>query len=77
MSLEAPENALEELSAEEAEAMKLLLLDLLHMNRRAEEQGHSLVEIIARAARDQFGIDIRPSHDRGIVSRRANKVDGY
>ena len=71
------ENALEELSKEDAEAMKLLLLDLLHMNRRAEAQGSSLVDIIVQAARDQKGIDIRPSHDRGLVSRRANEVDGY
>lgn len=67
------ENVLEELSEQDAKEMKALLLDLLHMNRRAEAQGHSLVEVIVAAARDKFGIDIRPAHDRGRVTRRGDQ----
>jgi hypothetical protein len=66
------ENALEELSEQDAKEMKALLLDLLHMNRRAESQGSSLVEVIVAAARDKLGIDIRPAHDRGKVTRRGD-----
>lgn len=58
------ENALEELSEADALQMKTLLLDLLHMDRLARQHGHSLTDVLAKAARDQYGIDIRPDHDR-------------
>lgn len=67
------ENPLEELSEKDAAEMKALLLDLLHINRRAEAQGSSLVEILVAAARDKFGIDVRPSHDRGKITRRGDQ----
>ncbi|MBK8189091.1 MAG: hypothetical protein IPK79_01395 [Vampirovibrionales bacterium] len=69
------ENDLEDLDEASAADMKQLLLDLLHMDRLARNQGHTLVEVLVKAARDQLGIDIRPAHDRGAVTRRDYNQD--
>lgn len=69
------ENDLEDLDEKSATEMKALLLDLLHVDRRARAQGSSLVEILVDAARVQQGIDVRPAHDRGLVSRRRYNED--
>lgn len=50
-----------ELTQEAQQRMQRLLLDLLAMDDLAREQGHSLVEILGRSARDQLGIDIKPA----------------
>lgn len=48
--------------AREAQTMALALVDI---DRKARGQGSSLVEIIVQAARNQFGIDVRPSPREG------------
>lgn len=58
------------LSREDAIALRGLLKDLIHMDRIAKREGHSLVELLALVARDKFGIDIRPSHDAKEIQRR-------
>lgn len=54
-----------ELGFSEADTQRLRVLfrELLQMDRLARKHGVALVDIIARAARDQHGIDIRPDHD--------------
>lgn len=59
-----------ELTQEQAQRLRGLLLDLIHMDRLAKEQGHSLVDVLTKCARDQFGIDIRPSHDAKEIRHR-------
>lgn len=51
---------LNELSDIDANAMKALLLDLLAMDKNCRAHGHTLVEVLAKSAKDSFGIDIRP-----------------
>lgn len=41
------------------DAMEHLFIQLAQMERKAQAQGHSLADILAKGARDAFGIDIR------------------
>lgn len=44
----------------EAVAMHALVKDLLTIDAKARKQGHSLVDVLAKAAKNAFGIDVRP-----------------
>lgn len=37
-----------------------LMGELIGIDQKAKDQGHSLLEILAVAAKNQFGIDVRP-----------------
>lgn len=45
---------------EKAAAATALILQLLALDAKATAAGHSLIEILVVAARNQFGIDVRP-----------------
>lgn len=42
------------------EPAQALMLDLMAVDAKARASGHSLVEILAVAAKNQFGLDVRP-----------------
>jgi hypothetical protein len=49
------------IGVETADAATALLLNLAAMDLAAKAQGHSLVEVLVTAAKNAFGIDIRPA----------------
>ena len=55
---EVPETVAVEDTAYEAE--KALLVRLAALDARAKEQGHSLEQVLVKAAQAWFGIDITP-----------------
>ena len=49
-----------EFTEDEHKVGEELMTALLAMELKAREAGHSLVSVLAKAAKDQWGIDIRP-----------------
>lgn len=54
----ADETAADTTDREDAFSLVLALVDI---DRLARAQGHSLVDVIVKAAKDAFGIDVRPA----------------
>lgn len=50
-----------EATPEQVEHSKDLILDLLDLDNKAKAEGHSLVEILVKAANTAWGIDVRPA----------------
>lgn len=51
---------MKEFSEDEHKVGEELMSALLAMELKAREAGHSLVSVLTKAAKDQWGIDIRP-----------------
>ena len=49
-----------EATAEQVKHSQELILDLLDLDNKARAEGHSLVEILVKAASTAWGINVRP-----------------